>query len=255
MFDYYGARAFAEFDHFARDSVKLEVIFEGEIPSIPQPMRAVNFSKFENADHALFIKKYGHLYEANGLRIQVTVENGMERADLGWDFRFNAIKFSFKVFSLLQVLRDTSSASHLVWLDADIRVLRPFSKKDLEAFLPSGSEMMAYLGRTNFPMPNPCLEAGWLAFNLGHPETKNFLEFVAQQYVTGEVFTQKEWHDSWIWNVAKTDFEKRGVHFKNLSGPFETSEHPFVNSGLGEYFDHLKGPDRKRVGSSLSTRG
>ena len=39
--------------------------------------------------------------------------------------------------------------------------------------------------------------------------------------------------------------------FKNISGLYTNTEHPFVNCGLGEYFDHLKGDDRKKNGKSF----
>ena len=69
-------------------------------------------------------------------------------------------------------------------------------------------------------------------------------------YLSGEIFSLKEWHDSWIWDHVRREFEKSNIVFKNLSGEkFEQLEHPFVNCNLGKYFDHLKGP-RKSAGYS-----
>ena len=65
---------------------------------------------------------------------------------------------------------------------------------------------------------------------------------------------KKEWHDSWIWDEVRKEFEVQGVHFKNISGNAVHLEHPFINCGLGEYFDHLKGPERKKIGKSMDFR-
>ena len=56
-------------------------------------------------------------------------------------------------------------------------------------------------------------------------------------YVTGEIFSLNEWHDSWIWDYVRLEFEKKKTKFKNISNIYE---HPYINSGLGEIFDHLK---------------
>jgi len=236
---------------FAGKEVQLNVVFEGGVPSGLPTYRKVRFIPFDSPDHGLFMRRFGHLKEANGLQISFKDEGGKQTVSLGWNFRFNAVRFAFKIFALTQVLPDLSSAKYLVWLDADIRVLRKFDLIDLKPFLPREAELMAYLGRTNFPQPHPYSEAGWLGFNLDHPRIKEFLDFVALQYITGDIFSQVEWHDSWIWDVARVQFGNQGVLFRNISGSAEKLEHPFVNCGLGNYFDHLKGPDRKVAGRSF----
>jgi hypothetical protein len=56
-----------------------------------------------------------------------------------------------------------------------------------------------------------------------------------------------------VWDEVRKEFEAHGVHFKNISGKAVHLEHPFINCGLGEYFDHLKGPERKKMGKSLDS--
>lgn len=247
----YGARAFSEFDHYADDTVRLNVIFEGKIPNNSTNYQRVRFIEFDSPGHREFLRRFGHLHEAKGLRIRFFQEGGQQRVNLAWDFRFDAVRFSFKIFSIKQAIAHISSARHLAWIDADIRVLRSFGITELSEFFPDEHQLMSYLGRTNFPKPNAYSEAGWLGFNMAHPDTEKFLEFVSNQYVSGEIFSQKEWHDSWLWDVARNNFEEQGVGFKNISGVSANLEHPFVNCGLGKYFDHLKGPERKRQGKSF----
>ena len=45
-------------------------------------------------------------------------------------------------------------------------------------------------------------------------------------------------------------FETSKVKFRCLSGQYKSAEHPFIYCGLGEFFDHLKGPERKSQGFS-----
>ena len=45
--------------------------------------------------------------------------------------------------------------------------------------------------------------------------------------------------------------EYKKTNFKNISGKGFELEHPFINCGLEEFFDHLKGPNRKKEGRSF----
>ena len=49
----------------------------------------------------------------------------------------------------------------------------------------------------------------------------------------------------------RIEFEGSGIQFKNISGAASSTDHPFINTDLGIYFDHLKGPERKRIGQSF----
>ena len=112
---------------------------------------------------------------------------------------------------------------------------------------------MSYLGRNSFPTNNPYSECGFLGFNLNHEHYKDFLERMTEIYLSGEIFSYQEWHDSWIWDRAREEFQEKKIRFKNISGKFFNTEHPFVNCGLQEFFDHLKGPERKKRGKSFDS--
>jgi hypothetical protein len=211
------------------------------------------FIPFISKSHEKFIKFFGSLYEANGYKV---VENNTlylgKQLKIIQDFRFNAVRFSFKIFSLLIAKNHLKCGPNFAWIDADVVCLKKFSQSDLLPFMPKNSELMSFLGRTKFPIPNPYSECGFLGFNGNHPKLNEFLNKVELLYISGEIFSHKEWHDCWLWDHVRKEYESEGILFKNISSKFEETSHPFVNCGLGEYFDHLKGPLRKELGQSFN---
>lgn len=237
-----------EFSEKSDGSVKLKVIYEGnEIPEIQ--LNHVEFARFHHPDHQEFVRRFGRIHEARGLRIEFLPDNQVK---LIQDFRFDAIRFSFKIFALLQAIQQYRPKNHFAWLDADIRCLKQFSSNDLMQFFPEQNQLMSYLGRNNFPPSGAYSECGFLGFNNNHPQLSNFMNRVADIYRNGEIFAYEQWHDSWIWDQTRFEFERQAVDFKNISGAAVDTEHPFINSNLGIYFDHLKGPRRKQSGHSFS---
>jgi hypothetical protein len=62
----------------------------------------------------------------------------------------------------------------------------------------------------------------------------------------------EEWHDSFVFEEVRKKVQAKfdGFPYYNISGNLINGEgHPFINSDLGKYFDHLKG-DRKDIGKS-----
>ena len=248
LYQQYGKRMISEFSEKSDGSVELLVVFEGtRVPNIK--LKHINIISFFNSDHNLFIKKFGHLHEAKGLRIRTTDNN---QINLSMDFRFDAVRFSFKIFSLIQALDYINPTEYMAWIDADIRCLKQFSEGELVKFFPNDGELMSYLGRTNFPPGGAYSECGFLGFNLRHPLLLDFLHRIALIYRDGEIFTYEQWHDSWVWDQVRAEYEHRDVRFKNISGVASITDHPFINCELGIFFDHLKGPERKKLGNSFA---
>jgi len=247
LFDQYGERMVREFSEKSDGTVKLLVVFEGyKLPKMN--LKNIEFICFDNDDHKLFLKKFGHLHEARGLRIK-TLDNN--QINLSMDFRYDAVRFSFKIFSLLQALNYYEPRDYFAWIDADIRCISNFSASDLKIFFPFESQLMSYLGRINFPPEGAYSECGFLGFNFRHPLLFEFLNRVALIYRDGELFSYEQWHDSWIWDQVRMEYERKDVNFKNISGAAASTDHPFINCELGLFFDHLKGPERKKIGKSF----
>lgn len=254
LFEKYGRRFAETFEKYSSSDCILIIVFEGsEIEKIDKTIfTKVVFVPFISKSHEKFIKYFGNLYEANGYKV---IENNTlylgKQFKLIQDFRFNAVRFSFKIFSLLIAKNHLRCGPNFAWIDADVVCLKKFSQSELLPFMPDSYELMSYLGRTKFPSPNPYSECGFLGFNGNHPKLNEFLSEMELFYTSGEIFSHKEWHDSWLWDHLRKEYENIGVLFKNISYEFQDTWHPFINCGLGEYFDHLKGPLRKELGKSF----
>jgi len=252
LFNEYGRVMLESFSQMALD-VELIVAFEGEFPpnlgNQQGPIRIIELKSDELSRFQLF---FGGLYEAHGCKIvQLAQPNGQIRLEPIWDYRFNLIRFAFKIFSIDIARKFFSDNKHFAWIDADVICHKPFRAIDLQPFFPDREQIVSYLGRTHFPPNAPYSECGFLGFNAHHPQLNSFLDRMKALYLTGEAFRFQEWHDSWLWDEVRKEFELRGFSFKNISGTASHLEHPFIKCGLGEYFDHLKGPQRKQNGRSF----
>tara|TARA_B100001063_G_C16654954_1_gene497955 strand:+ start:73 stop:885 length:813 start_codon:yes stop_codon:yes gene_type:complete len=250
LYDFYGRRFLIEFSKFASNDLKLFIIFEGTYPEeILHLSENIIVIPMISEDHNIFMKKFGSLQEARGLRIKVFKENGEKKINIKSDYRYNAIRFSYKPFSIHQSLEYMpDDIDYLIWTDADLRCKKYFNADDLKEFLPDKGEIMSYLGRKD-----SYSECGFLGFNLKLNSTINFINRIIDIYKNGEIFSLEQWHDSFIWDHLRLEFQNSyNAKFKDISGDGFNKEHVYINTRLGEYFDHLKGPYRKEGGTSFS---
>lgn len=160
-------------------------------------------------------------------------------------FRWDAVRFSYKVFSVAlgaSMLPD----QWMIWLDADTRTHSPVDATWLSSVCPENS-MISYLGRGE----RYHSECGWVAYNLNHIVTREFIDRFVGMYQQDEIFRHREWHDSYIWDEVRKSYRDR-ISFHNLNPDPDTkglAKHPFINSELGRVMDHFKG-SRKDQGHS-----
>lgn len=254
LYEQYGSRMIRSVDQFADRSIRLIVVFEGELPAdIENLSDRIIFLEYCFPDHEKFIKIFSRHEEARGVRyLDVRKDNKVVAKQKYYDYRWDAIRFSYKVFSLF-FAKQTADAGlielspNFAWIDGDTIALKPFDEADLMPYLPADSVLMTYLGRKQYDYS----ECGFLGFNNRHPDTARFLRRMVTIYASGEIFTLDQWHDSWVWDRIREEFSAQGISFKSVSGEAYLTEHPFVNCGLGNFLDHLKGPTRKANGASF----
>lgn len=165
-----------------------------------------------------------------------------KRKDSGKGFKWDAVRFAHKVYSIFHCARSIST-DWLIWMDADTVCHSTITLEDLDR-LCSPDRDLCFLGRQG-----KYSECGLYAMNLTRPNTKTFLQKFQRMYDDAEqgIFTLKEWHDSYVFD----DVRKQCVlNELDWSGHLITGEgHPLINSEWGAYLDHLKGA-RKDMGRS-----
>ena len=162
------------------------------------------------------------------------------------EFKWNAVRFANKVYAVFDAAKRCNT-EWIVWIDADTYVHSPITAEEFKKFTPPGA-WMSYLGRgKKWP------ECGFYGINLSTKTGKRFLKEFERVYEDAEngIFKMEEWHDSYVFEEVRKQIQNTSnERFYNISGNLINGEgHPFINSDLGKYFDHLKG-DRKETGKS-----
>ena len=252
IYNEYSKNLLDSFIEKSDDSLRLNVFFEGNFEDIKlkynQNKNKIRFFEFNSGDWNIFYKKFGHLVEANGFKIIRDEVKNEIKID-GPSYKWNAVKFSYKVFSIFLASNIDKISEKIAWIDADTVCINNLNESVLEDFLPKKDELMTYLGRDNFPLTCPHSETGFIGFNLLHEQFNLFIKTAISFYTTGEIFTLDRYHDCLVYDTTRKIFEMTGTQFRSLSGEFTSEEHPFVKCGLGNFFDHLKGK-RKILGFS-----
>lgn len=165
------------------------------------------------------------------------------RKDSGKGFKWNAIRFAHKVYSIFACANETD-ADVLFWMDADTVCHSPITKDTIEQFCKENVDL-GFLGREG-----KYTECGLYSMNLKSPMIQSFLREFQRMYDDAEhgIFTLAEWHDSFVFDAVRLKF--KGLKEYNWSKGIVRGEgHPLINSEWGAYLDHLKG-ERKGEGKS-----
>lgn len=197
-----------------------------------------------------FKERWKNVPKANG---DISAEPiGKKRPDKKKAFKWNAVRFAHKVYSIFACAEECNS-DLLLWLDADTVCHSPIGMKQLKRLIPSTADL-CYLGRTG-----KYSECGLYSMNLKSLATIDFLKEFQQMYDDAEngIFLLEEWHDSYVFDAVRARFPRLvqhswSQHLTDLRAHATTSVgegHPLINCEWGEYLDHLKG-DRKSQGRS-----
>lgn len=165
----------------------------------------------------------------------------------GLGFRWDAIRFSHKVYSVCHAARNTT-ADVLFWMDADMVCHSPITEDFITTQMPLGVGL-AYLGREK-----KFTECGLYGMNLRDPVTQIWLTEFQRAYDTGRLMTMAEWNDCWVFDVTRNEVSAQHPRWQLLNwtrGLIKGEGHPLINSAWGAYLDHLKGR-RKEAGHSAA---
>ncbi len=172
--------------------------------------------------------------------------NQFKGRDHPTEYRLQATRFCHKIFVLKKVmdkamkLADDIRPSHIIWWDADARLLRPVKPEEIEALMPTGEEAVSYLGRRDWDHS----ECGFMGFSL--EKGKAIIDFMHSYYVQGLVFSLPQWHDSYLFDVARKNYT-----CKNLSEGVP-GNNVWAGTALGEFSEHWKGETAKERGKPMT---
>lgn len=165
------------------------------------------------------------------------------------NFKYDAVRFCYKPYAIAQAYDEYGQDySRILWLDADTVFKQPITEQWIDTNLHTHSAAMSYLGRPNYHS-----ETGVLLFDCEHPVTRDYISTVRAYYDTDSVFMQKEWHDSYIWDLARREYSSTA--FNNISKHLGKvpGGHVF-NYLFADTMDHRKGA-RKTQPASKEQQG
>jgi hypothetical protein len=155
------------------------------------------------------------------------------------NFLFDAVRFSHKVFAVLDRI-EKHDTDIVLWLDGDTRTHSKVTEETIHSWCPV-DKFASFLGR-----PWKYTETGFHMFRTKHKISDTFFSKWKSYYVDDSVFLLDHWTDCHTYDAARMWFDQ--THWHDLSPPFRVG-HPFINGELGKYMDHMKG-NRKKKGSS-----
>lgn len=239
----YGRRFVETFDKYWPPSVSLYVVSEDQLPFMfsarSTPRYQVCCSLGDSMAWQQFMEKYGAEAWVRGDSTCPRPSNVAPRwrEDKGYNFRFDAYKFSKKVFAIEMIARRVREG-RLLWIDADVLTFAEVPETLPERLLPS-AYALSCLARPGYHS-----ECGFVGYNIDHSGAIHFLKAFAGLYASGEVFNAPEYHDSFVFDWLRNKLLTATHHI-----PHRSKSHPFIASELGKYMDHLKGR-RKDKGRS-----
>ena len=132
------------------------------------------------------------------------------------------------------------------WMDADAIVHADVPDTFLDECLPD-DKFCCFLGRDRLADKHGQMytESGFIGFNTDHELFEPFFAAYMDIFEHGYIFTQSRWHDCQGFDMVRRSNPKQLENFVDLAADFEPNMHPYVNSVLGKYFDHRKGPRKK----------
>jgi hypothetical protein len=222
------------------EEVTLHIYPENCNPAIKNHSHVTLFDLASVEELNVFKNKWKNVPKANGDVTSDPVRS--KRKDAGKGFKWDAVRFAHKVYSIFHCAK-TTDADILLWMDADMVCHSPITKETILRLCPPDKDL-CFLGRRG-----KFSECGLYAMNLRSPRTQQFLEKFQQVYDDAEngIFTMDEWHDSFVFDRVR---ETMSLNSLDWSSHLITGEgHPLINCEWGAYLDHLKG-ERKTTGHS-----
>ncbi len=159
------------------------------------------------------------------------------------NYLWDVVRFSHKIYAVHDAMRDASGK--WAWIDADIVPMKEVPSGFVESLLNDGDYIAMFRRKGMYS------ECGFWIVDCDHPAHKRFFDMLIDLYDSDTFKKLREWHDSYLMDVVVRQLEREGsITVTNLTTQMD-AEHPMaVHPVFSVYFDHLKGPERKKLGHS-----
>lgn len=149
----------------------------------------------------------------------------------GYNYNYDAKKFSKKVFAQLDVLKP--EIGKVFWFDADTVIQKPITEEMLISLF--NNKALSFVGRDGFHT-----ETGFIGFDTDKHDFPKFLEKYTECYRKGKLFTLPRWHDCEAFDWARRE---SGVSGNNLSSNWKMGDDLDVlpTTILSSFMVHMKG--------------
>ena len=125
LFNEYSKNLLDTFIEKSDDSLRLNIFYEGDFEEIKQNYGAyknkIRFFEFKSPEWNIFYNKFGHLAEANGFEISYNKILKKLEAN-GPSYKWQAVKFSYKVFSIYLASKVEKISSKIIWDQLKVRL-------------------------------------------------------------------------------------------------------------------------------------
>jgi len=163
-------------------------------------------------------------------------------------FLKDGIRFCYKVFVVTHAGLNFPDYNYIMWLDADNIFFNPLPYNIISSDYTNDNSMMSFLGRKTMYS-----ECGFLIFNMKHPYIKPYFLEMKRMYTSNDIYKLKEWHDSYVWDYVRRDFEnKYKIKTFSITG-FDRDGDILAQSSLIKYLRHLKG-NRKYIFNEINKK-
>ena len=239
-YEKYGRRMIETFLKNWPSTIQLHVYAENCQVTETAPNLIVHDLHQDSPELVKFKETWKNVPKANGDVTSDPIRS--KRKDAGKGFKWHAVRFSHKVYSIFHCAQICGS-DVLFWMDADTVCHSPVTQEQIEKFCPAHVDL-GFLGREG-----KYTECGLYSMNLQSTMVRNFLQRFQDFYDRAEqgIFTLDEWHDSFVFDAVRTSMQLREYNWSE--GIVKGEGHPLINSEWGAWLDHLKG-DRKDLGRS-----
>ena len=222
----------------------LHVYYEGDLDAllkeidVRDPDQHNGFVMFDNhpSESSAHFKAVMHPHESRFVSANI---NSPEY-DIKQMFKMHASRFCHKIFAIdMQMLHCKNVVSenrlftdYVCWIDADTIIHSEIPEGFFDSLV-DDDIYMSYLARTQRHS-----ECGFLMFNTQHRFHNMFWNDMLEMYDKFKLIHEKEWHDSYIFDVVRHRF---GQHAFKKIHEIDVGD-VFGQSVLGKYMTHFKGP-------------